>query len=133
MMVDLLNKLLLLGLLVDGSTVTCAWRCLFLLAISAAVLSLCLHSTLSHRLNFRQVALTDAATHSAVSCCVVGKIAEAVLSVSVMNVRCTCKQAWLDERRGPLEPMAHCDMKVPGLDESAFCWAVSTSDSCSIA
>jgi len=43
---------------------------------------------------------------------VVGKIAEAVLSVPGMNVWCTCKQAWLDERRGPLEPRAHCDMKV---------------------
>jgi len=44
---------------------------------------------------------------------VVGKIAEAVLSVSGMNVRCTCKQAWLNERKPPpWEPLAHCDMSA---------------------
>jgi len=35
---------------------------------------------------------------------VVGKIAEAVLSVSVKNVRCNCKQAWLTEGGPPPNP-----------------------------
>jgi len=38
------------------------------------------------------------------------------------SVRCMCKRAWPNDRRSPLKPLqgqlAHCDMKVPGLDEA---------------
>jgi len=32
------------------------------------------------------------------------------------SVRCPCKQAWLNERGPHRTPLAHCDMKVPGLE-----------------